>query len=940
MRSLLYFFLVGVTHSGAEKIKKVVWEKKMKRFLFLLLYCSTIHSSVIDTYRTMVQQKIDKNERVPLSAFTDYFDALSNRWQEAQGYKAQLKKIVDFCRTIELVHSQISSDPVPNYTNNVAIDADAIAGGADVKLRILMVEDVQGVPYYAIALRLPDNVLLGDLSSGFLSSFDGTLKNRWIVFSLFDYRDKKLNVLIKTGLNFVADLKDDAVPGLLKFKQFLSKVAGHDVGPIRLAGAVGLNAIPVLTYFASGSMPLQRDAIKAVASAVQLHADLPVNAVLYQAQAPVTENTIEKISLDSINVLAQLGVRPTLSESYISLGSNFGIGLGSTIKVRMSHSQDDLILRGRTDLRPAGILLTGVMEGDWQSPFGMQWLTIGDFGIEMPLSYVGVLTGGVGLRGKIGLGQASVALAGKMALGLMSNALVMSGKVQQVSLKELLQLFQRNPSVEIPPIKLRDGEMQIAFGDTVIADREYKQGLVLRADIGLEAVNKRGGFEFSAIKSGSKYALMGRAYLPKLHSGSIELGGIARSGSLEMSDDGPLMTLEYWYDPVAQKFPIARLTLNGRVRVGSIFEGLADVDVSSLQLVTSLLNGQGDSILVRVLEGQRVKLEGKLFNSVGTKLRILAADKKDVSVALEFEQQLISSWEEASRRFLFDAGERAKAAIAQLNQQIQNLEATLRADAQRAGGNVESFTQELADLIRKRDDAIEACRQAPWYGKYACATVGWYHVLILSYQNALNESIMHQTAQSSYADVVQKIATLDLLKKSAQNAVDTIRKILEGGAATFGIERIAAQASVSKLSAGDTQVPATVTMRVLGKERTLYNVMINLNDPIASAGNFLRAIKDLIDEDPLSKQVISVLDNLQGAPRDYYAILGLRPGASRDEIAAAYKQLLRRYHPDTVNLEQEKMSKAQALMKFQDIVEAYKDLTTPVPREKRIWEID
>ena len=35
------------------------------------------------------------------------------------------------------------------------------------------------------------------------------------------------------------------------------------------------------------------------------------------------------------------------------------------------------------------------------------------------------------------------------------------------------------------------------------------------------------------------------------------------------------------------------------------------------------------------------------------------------------------------------------------------------------------------------------------------------------------------------------------------------------------------------------------------------------------------------------------------APGGAYAVLGVRPGASRDEVRSAYRRLVRSYHPDT-----------------------------------------
>ena len=59
---------------------------------------------------------------------------------------------------------------------------------------------------------------------------------------------------------------------------------------------------------------------------------------------------------------------------------------------------------------------------------------------------------------------------------------------------------------------------------------------------------------------------------------------------------------------------------------------------------------------------------------------------------------------------------------------------------------------------------------------------------------------------------------------------------------------------------------------------------------------------------------------------DYYRLLGLRTGASHEEIKASYRRLARRYHPDANPTNQQ-----QAQERFIQLTEAYKVLSNLVP---------
>lgn len=58
--------------------------------------------------------------------------------------------------------------------------------------------------------------------------------------------------------------------------------------------------------------------------------------------------------------------------------------------------------------------------------------------------------------------------------------------------------------------------------------------------------------------------------------------------------------------------------------------------------------------------------------------------------------------------------------------------------------------------------------------------------------------------------------------------------------------------------------------------------------------------------------------------KNYYAILGVRPGASPDDVKTAYRKLARRYHPD--------MEDTADATRFREIQEAYETLMNPERR--------
>lgn len=66
---------------------------------------------------------------------------------------------------------------------------------------------------------------------------------------------------------------------------------------------------------------------------------------------------------------------------------------------------------------------------------------------------------------------------------------------------------------------------------------------------------------------------------------------------------------------------------------------------------------------------------------------------------------------------------------------------------------------------------------------------------------------------------------------------------------------------------------------------------------------------------------------LQSSEPTYYSLLGLHPSASVIDIRRAFRELSKRYHPDTTELPSH-----VAIVKFQEINEAYATLSSPERR--------
>ena len=119
-------------------------------------------SSLLDSYKESIQQLIDDGKAVQVSTFSGFIDGFEQRLndesQKFMGLKSQIQSIVSFVKSIALNNSKINYNVVPDYGESFTIEADTHISGSDVPVRFTAVSDVQDNEYYAISLRLPDDL--------------------------------------------------------------------------------------------------------------------------------------------------------------------------------------------------------------------------------------------------------------------------------------------------------------------------------------------------------------------------------------------------------------------------------------------------------------------------------------------------------------------------------------------------------------------------------------------------------------------------------------------------------------------------------------------------------------------------------------------------------------------------------------------------------------
>ena len=143
------------------------------------------------------------------------------------------------------------------------------------------------------------------------------------------------------------------------------------------------------------------------------------------------------------------------------------------------------------------------------------------------------------------------------------------------------------------------------------------------------------------------------------------------------------------------------------------------------------------------------------------------------------------------------------------------------------------------------------------------------------------------------------------------------------------------------------------------KKKELFKALHDINSSIKLNGNYWKSyrrraninielkyseqakddLKKVLELDPLNKEAISLLDDIQNEERmskkrDFYKLLNVNKFSSQDEIRRNFKKLVIKWHPDKNNQSEEQKEYAEKM--FKDINEAYSILSDE--KKKQIYD--
>jgi len=372
-----------------------------------------------------------------------------------------------------------------------------------------------------LILNLPPNWRISD-DFPLLKPFDEfTTSNPKIVLSTEDYDEEKLKAALSKGLNFVS--KIDMSGPLEEMKTFITHlleqqgITSEKLDDIVLVGA------------------LRKNILKS-----DFSAEIPIRITF----------DFEKLQKKKPKHIKKLTTEPfTLA---IKADASFGLKTG--VSLYLTSQEEPITLVGEIAAGVNEFGLSAAMIGTLDPAFGVNWLALGNFGIELDVDYkVLAATGlpsGFGLRGTMDLGQdkdkVSLDIAGKVELSATTGGeFIFSGKANKIPLSSfvglLVKMVDKNVSMKkVPGLSFSDVELTVVPVPATIAGKSYESGVIVKG--GVEVLGVKGGVDFKI--SAQELKIHGGAHLSKIDTPVFKITGKGPDREAGTKDDGPAMFLD------------------------------------------------------------------------------------------------------------------------------------------------------------------------------------------------------------------------------------------------------------------------------------------------------------------------------------------------------------------------------------------------------------
>lgn len=428
-----------------------------------------------------------------------------------------------------------------------------------------------------------------------------------------------------------------------------------------------------------------------------------------------------KINLGPVIQTSGLMLRLTLEEPIISVSILTGIN----VKVPDS---DPLQFRvGLKYIPPSEIVLGGWMDGMWNHPFGIPFISIGNMGVQAGIDIatavetLGILTvSSIGMRGEIGLADKIISVATSISLAASQSNLLISGKfeggfgtqdaaaigafvIDQAAkvAGENLDLSSKVRAI-VPNIGLKDAELYVSPTDISVAGKFYPKGVTIGG--GIEVLGQTAECRVEI----SPKEISAFAYMSDFNLGPIHFTGAGLVKERGTDQSGPVFQFD-----VRRTLPYASMYMDAR----------AEIDV---------LGGlYGDVHVDFSLKGVEFWLKTKIFDQFMSNITFSAASflkPTDWYVICSLEQEGLDNFAkllEQGAQAIMESAQRdiqkakdgvktAQQALDKIGQERENIQGQ---NTQNVDSAIDVMRKKVDDLKREKDaleNQIRDCKgEAP-----------------------------------------------------------------------------------------------------------------------------------------------------------------------------------------------------------------------------------